>query len=157
MITERVIRRRQQQRAGRLQRMEADLYQRQEWFTRAQTMAIGVVGMVLTTVQTFDYRLPLPGPTQPPLIVLLGAVTLLLSSIVFRFRQPSHGPDLSWVEPVAAGCAGAASVWLAISWISYSLGSLVSPAWTAGPAGGAFMLCAAGTAWFARRRVTSAT
>ncbi len=165
-IVERVIRRRQQQRSGELQDMEDTLYQRQEWFTRVQTMAIGVVGMVLTAIQTFGYQLPLPGPTQAPMIVLLGAVTLLLSSVVFRYRHPSRHPDpshspersrmasLGWLEPVAVGCSGAAGVWLAISWISYDLGSLASPAWTAGPAGGAFALCTAGAACFARRRAT---
>jgi hypothetical protein len=59
-----------------------------------------------------------PGPFKPPVIAALGAVALLLASIVVRLALSSGRQPLAWLSYAAAGLTIAALTWLAVAWVS---------------------------------------
>jgi hypothetical protein len=112
------------------QRQEAGR-RRQERFNLLQTAIIGAVIVALTAVQALGYQLPLPGPLKPPVIAALGAIALLLASIVVRLALSSGRQPLAWLSYAAAGLTIAALTWLAVAWVSRdALHKLAAPATT---------------------------
>jgi hypothetical protein len=102
----------------RLEQSAEAAHRRQEQFSLLQTAIIGAVIIGLTAVQALGYQVPLPGPVKAPVIAALGAIALLLASIVLRLAlQPRRGP-LAWLSHAAFGFTVAALVWLAVAWIS---------------------------------------
>jgi len=115
----------------RLQRRQEDARRRQERFNLLQTAIIGAVIVGLTAVQALGYQLPLPGPVKPPVIAALGAIALLLASIVVRLTLSSGRQPLAWLSYTAAGLTVAALTWLAVAWVSRdALHKLAAPATT---------------------------
>jgi hypothetical protein len=101
-----------------LQQRQEDARRRQERFNLLQTAVIGAVVVGLTAVQALSYQLPVPGPLKPPAIATLGAVALLLASIVVRLALSSGRQPLAWLSYAAAGLTIAALTWLAVAWVS---------------------------------------
>lgn len=99
------------------QRSEA-AHRRQEQFSLLQTAIIGALILGLTAVPALGYQIPLPGPVKAPVIAALGAIALLLASIVLRLALQSGRGPLAWLSHAAFGLAVAALVWLAVAWIS---------------------------------------
>ena len=120
-VTTTVVQHRLQQRQERLQQRQERGRQRQERFNLLQTAIIGAVIMVLTAVQALGYQLPLPGPVKPPVIAALGAMALLLASIVVRLALSSGRQPLAWVSYAAAGLTVATLGWLAVTGISLEI------------------------------------
>jgi hypothetical protein len=115
-----------------LQQRQEDARRRQERFNLLQTAIIGAVIVGLTAVQALSYQLPLPGPVKPPVIAALGAIALLLASIVVRLTLSSGRQPLAWLSYVAAGLTVAALVWLGVASVSRDvLHKLAAPATTA--------------------------
>ena len=115
----------------RLQQRQEDARERQERFNLLQTAIISAVVLGLTAVQALGYQLPLPGPLKPPVIAALGAIALLLATIVVRLALSSGRRLLAWPSYMAAGLTFAALAWLAVAWISGDgLNKLAAPATT---------------------------
>lgn len=115
-----------------LQQRQEDARRRQERFNLLQTAVIGAVVVGLTAVQALGYQLPLPGPFKPPVIAALGAVALLLASIVVRLALSSGRQPLAWLSYAAAGLTIAALTWLVVAWVSRdAMHKLAGPATTA--------------------------
>lgn len=115
----------------RLQQRQEAGRRRQERFNLLQTAIIGAVIVALTAVQALGYQIPLPGPVKPPVIATLGAIALLLASIVVRLALSSGRQPLAWLSYTAAGLTVAALTWLAVAWVSCdALHKLAVPATT---------------------------
>jgi hypothetical protein len=99
------------------QRSEA-AHRRQEQFSLLQTAIIGALIIGLTAVPALGYQVPLPGPVKAPVVAALGAIALLLASIVLRLALQSGRGPLAWLSHAACGLTVAALVWLAVAWIS---------------------------------------
>ena len=114
-----------------LQQRQEDARRRQERFSLLQAAIIGAVIVGLTAFPALGYELPVPGPVKPPVIAALGAVALLLASIVLRLTLSSGRQPLAWLSYAAAGLTVAALTWLAIAWVSHdALHKLAGPATT---------------------------
>lgn len=105
----------------RLQQRQEAARQRQERFNLLQTAIIGAIVMGLTAVQALSYQLPFPGPVKPPVIATLGAIALLLASIVVRLTLASGRQPFAWLSHTAAGLTAAALTWLAVAWTSFDV------------------------------------
>lgn len=115
----------------RLQQRQEAARRRQERFNLLQTAIIGAVIVGLTAVQALGYQLPLAGPIKPPVIAALGAIALLLASIVVRLTLSSGRQPLAWLSYTAAGLTVAALTWLAVAWVSHdALHKLAAPTTT---------------------------
>ena len=115
----------------RLQQRQEASRRRQERFNLLQTAIIGAVIVGLTAVQALGYQLPVPGPVKPPVIAALGAIALLLASIVVRLALSSGRQPLAWLSYTAAGLTVAALTWLVVAWVSRdALHKLAAPAMT---------------------------
>jgi hypothetical protein len=115
----------------RLQQRREAADQRRERFNLLQTAIIGAIILALTAVPALGYQLPVPGPVKPPVIAALGAIALLLASIVVRLALPSGRQPLAWLAYTAAGLTAAAFTWLAVAWISLdALHRLAAPVTT---------------------------
>ena len=114
-----------------LQQRQEDARRRQERFNLLQAAIIGAVIVALTAFPALGYELPWPGPVKPPVIGALGAIALLLASIVLRLTLSSGRQPLAWLSYAAAGLTAAALTWLAVAWISHdALHKLAAPATT---------------------------
>ncbi|WP_405575525.1 BN6_48550 family protein [Streptomyces sp. NBC_01167] len=140
------------QRRRELTQRQADaLHQRQSATNLLQAAFLGAVLMVLAAAQTFDYRIPLlPRPAVPALIALLGALALLLGSMVLWLVTPAQMPvhRRGRVGAMFAGLVGAAGGWLSVTVLTHAATGSASPvALTLAVAVPAF-----GCGWFAMRR-----
>jgi hypothetical protein len=117
-VTTSVVQHRLQQRQESLQQRQEAARRRQEHFNLLQTAVIGAVIVCLTAVQALGYKVPLPGPVQAPVIAALGAITLLLASIVLRLALSSDREPMAWLSYASVGLTVAALAWLADAWIS---------------------------------------
>jgi hypothetical protein len=90
--------------------------QRQESLTLVQTSVLGALLMALGAIQSFTYKIPLPGPLFAPVICLLATVALLLPFAVLRRPGGPDAPRRRW--PVVAGSAG---IGAALGWLGTSL------------------------------------
>lgn len=66
------------------QLIQRGLAGRQERVNLGLTGVIGAVLMVLAAIQSFNYAVPLAEPVQAPVIATLGALALMLSTVVVR-------------------------------------------------------------------------
>ena len=114
-----------------LQQRQEDARRRQERFNLLQAAIIGAVIVGLTAFPALGYQLPVPGPVKAPVIAVLGAIALLLASIVLRLTLSSGRQPLAWLSYAAAGLTVAALTWLAVAWVSHdALHKLAAPATT---------------------------
>jgi hypothetical protein len=142
----------------RLQQRQEQGRQRQERFNLLQTAIIGAVIMALTAVQALGYQLHLPGPVKPAVIAALGAMALLLASIVVRLALSSGRQPLAWLSHVAAGLTVASLAWLAVAWVSADvLHRLAAPVTTRMLAGIGFVLGAGAAYSVSARRPRNTT
>jgi hypothetical protein len=113
--------------------VEGYLRDRQAELTLIQTTVIGGLLMVLSAIQAFEYKVPLPGPLQAPLIALLGGLALALPVVVLPWLLVDMGRTRrSRLLPISAlALVGAAIGWLATAFISrVLLDQLAAPSWT---------------------------
>ena len=85
-----------------LQQRQEDGRRRQERFSLLQAAIIGAVIVGLTAFPALGYELPVPGAVKPPVIAALGAIALLLASIVLRLTLSSGRQPLAWLSYTAA-------------------------------------------------------
>lgn len=101
---------------------EAHLQRRQGEITLLQNAFLGAVLMVLTAVQAFAYRIPfLAPPAVPALIALLGALALLLATLVLWLATPQETRGPGRFGALFAGLVGATAGWLGITVIAHAL------------------------------------
>jgi hypothetical protein len=137
----------------RLQQRQDDARERQERFNLLQTAVIGAVILGLTAVQALGYQLPLPGPLKPPVISALGAVALLLATVVVRLTLSSGRQLLAWPSYLTAGLTAAAVAWLLVAWVSADgVHKLAAPATTWLLAGVGFVAGVGGAYMVSTRR-----
>ncbi|NUK16849.1 CATRA conflict system CASPASE/TPR repeat-associated protein [Streptomyces lunaelactis] len=119
------------QRRRELTQRQADaLHQRQSETNLLQAAFLGAVLMVLAAAQTFGYRIPLlHRPAIPALIALLGALALLLGSMVLWLVAPAQTPGhgRGRVGAVFAGLVGAAAGWLSVTVLTHAATGRASP------------------------------
>jgi hypothetical protein len=71
----------------------------QQQLTLLQSSVIGAAVMALTAVQALQYRLPVPGTVQAPLIATIAGITLVLPGSILRWiRGIGHEAPLSTVD-----------------------------------------------------------
>ncbi|MER5834933.1 CATRA conflict system CASPASE/TPR repeat-associated protein [Streptomyces sp. NPDC002130] len=117
-----------QQRREVSTRQEADLQRRQGEITLLQNAFLGAVLMVLTAVQAFAYRIPfLPPPAVPALIALLGALALLLATLVLWLATPQENRGPGRFGALFAGLVSASAGWLGVTMIAHALTGRASP------------------------------
>lgn len=94
--------------------LESERRARQERFGLLQTAVIGVLVMVLTAVQSLQYRVPLDQHVDPALIAFLGALALVLGVEMFGRAQPADAGSgrMRWARALSAGLCGAAAGWM---------------------------------------------
>jgi hypothetical protein len=133
--------------------VEGYLRDRQAELTLVQTTVIGGLLMVLSAIQAFDYKVPLPGPLHAPLIALLGGLALALPMVVLPWLLLDMGRTRrSRLLPIGAlALVGAAMGWLATAFVSrVLLDQLAAPSRTVLFAGiGASLVALADYALFA--------
>ena len=94
----------------------------QQQLTLLQTSVIGAILMALAVSQTLQYKLPLAGPLQPPVIAVLAAVALVLPGAALRWicgigdDAPLQPADITFTTLL-----GSAVGWLATATISRQL------------------------------------
>jgi hypothetical protein len=91
---------------------------RQERVNLGLTGVLGAVVTVLAAIQAFGYQVPLPEPAKsaviPPVIAVLGALTLALSTVVLRAASGRRRASATALSG-ALGVLAAAVVWLGIA------------------------------------------
>ncbi|XRQ08750.1 CATRA conflict system CASPASE/TPR repeat-associated protein [Actinomadura welshii] len=133
-IADRLLRRRLHEReeAGR---------RRHEMFTLLQTAVVSTLLMALAAIQSLGYKVPVPGPVKPPVVLLLGAIVLGTSAIGARLALPGHGRAAALLENTGIGLAAASLLWLLLAALSPPLlGELAAPAVTWATAGAGFVI-----------------
>jgi hypothetical protein len=89
---------------------------RREALALLQTSILGALLMALAAIQSFQYRLPLPGSLVAPLIALLAAAALVLPAVAAHWPDGSSPHRSSRRRHIAAaGTLGASAGWLAVS------------------------------------------
>ncbi|TMR07012.1 hypothetical protein ETD83_02410 [Actinomadura soli] len=144
-IADRLLRRRLHERdeAGR---------RRHEMFGLLQTAVISSLLMALAAIQSLGFKVPVPGPVKPPIVLLLGGIVLAASAVSARLAFPGHGRAAGLLERTGTGLMLAALAWLVLAWLSPALlGGLASPAATWPTAGAGFVIGAALHAYLRRR------
>lgn len=102
-----------QRRREETQRQEAAAQQRQSKVNLLQSAFLGAVLMVLAAIQSFAYEVPfLPPPAVPALIALLGALALLLATLVLWLATPPESRAPARLGSLLAGLVGATAGWL---------------------------------------------
>lgn len=100
------------------------LQQHQQQLTVLQTSVLGSLLMALAAIQTLQYRLPLPGPVQGPLIAFLAALALCLPSILLRrWRGHAGGRIANAFDTLGLLAMGGAGGWLACAVLRAVAGS----------------------------------
>ncbi|MFD7503089.1 CATRA conflict system CASPASE/TPR repeat-associated protein [Streptomyces sp. NPDC059850] len=103
-----------QRRRELTQRQEVAAQQRQSKVNLLQSAFLGAVLMVLAAIQSFAYEVPfLPPPAVPALIALLGALALLLATLVLWLATPPESRAPARLGSLLAGLVGATAGWLA--------------------------------------------
>ncbi|MFB6908216.1 CATRA conflict system CASPASE/TPR repeat-associated protein [Streptomyces bacillaris] len=144
-----------QRRRELTQHHERALQRRQGTLNLLQSAFLGAVLMVLAAVQAFSYQVPaLAAPAVPALIALLGALALLLATLVLWLATPPGERGPGRLGSLLAGLVGATAGWLAVTVIAHALtgrGSSVLLTW-------AVALPCFGCGWlFMRRRLRTDT
>ncbi|MFT9667595.1 CATRA conflict system CASPASE/TPR repeat-associated protein [Streptomyces rhizosphaericola] len=137
------------------QQRERVLQRRQGTLNLLQSAFLGAVLMVLAAVQAFSYRVPaLAPPAVPALIALLGALALLLATLVLWLATPPGERGPGKLGSLLAGLVGGTAGWLAVTVTTHALtgrGSSVVLTW-------AVALPCFGCGWlFMRRRLRAGT
>ncbi len=101
--------------ARRADAATAERRRRHEVFTLTQTAFLGAVVMALTAVQSFDYKLSLPGPVKPAAVAVLAALAFWLAMVAVRQARHAGRPRVAALEVVAGALLGASAGWLAAS------------------------------------------
>ncbi len=131
------------------QRQEAAAQQRQSKVNLLQSAFLGAVLMVLAAIQSFAYEVPfLPPPAVPALIALLGALALLLATLVLWLATPPESRAPARLGSLLAGLVGATAGWLASTVAVHAATGRAAPTvltW-------AVALPAFGCGWLAMRR-----
>ncbi|MEV4175094.1 CATRA conflict system CASPASE/TPR repeat-associated protein [Nonomuraea sp. NPDC049709] len=136
----------------RLQEREEEARRRHEWLTLLQTSFLGALVMGLAAIQALTYKLPLPGPIQPPLIATLAALALCLPTVAYRYSPGPAGGRPALAGHAALAVAGGAVGWLAISAATYVLPvPLAAPPWTVAVSALCAAVTVAASAWRNRR------
>lgn len=111
-----------QQRREVSTRQEADQQRREGEITLLQNAFLGAVLMVLAAVQAFAYRIPfLAPPAVPALIALLGALALLLATLVLWLATPQETRGPGRFGALFAGLVGATAGWLGVTVFAHAL------------------------------------
>ncbi|MCM2387676.1 CATRA conflict system CASPASE/TPR repeat-associated protein [Streptomyces albipurpureus] len=111
-----------QRRREHTQQQEALLNRRQSTVNLLQGAFLGAVLMVLAAVQALSYKVSfLPRPAVPALISLLGALALLLATLVLWLAAPPQERGAGGLGPVFAGLAGATAGWLTVTTITHAI------------------------------------
>jgi hypothetical protein len=122
--------------------------QRQEALALLQTSVLGALLMALAAIQSFEYKVPLPGSMMAPLIALLATAALVLPAAALHWpdRSSPHRPA-RWRYVTTAGGLGATIGWLAVStaWRA-AAGGPAPPIWSAAGAAVAFVVAGMATA-----------
>ncbi|MFF7653242.1 CATRA conflict system CASPASE/TPR repeat-associated protein [Streptomyces sp. NPDC007983] len=138
-----------QRRRELTQRQEAAAQQRQSKVNLLQSAFLGAVLMVLAAIQSFAYKVPfLPPPAVPALIALLGALALLLATLVLWLATPPESRAPARLGSLLAGLVGATAGWLAATVAVHSATGRAAPValtW-------AVALPAFGCGWLVMRR-----
>jgi hypothetical protein len=135
------------QRADETARITGDLvrerlHRRRAQVTQLQTSFLGSLLMALAAIQGLEYKVPLPGSLQPPLILLLAGLALALPGTALRWGA-AEGPDglgLA-VDRVGLSAACAALGWLVAGIVHLTRYHEPAPVWSA--AGAAVLATAA--------------
>ncbi|MFI0773659.1 CATRA conflict system CASPASE/TPR repeat-associated protein [Streptomyces sp. NPDC021212] len=138
-----------QRRRELTQAQEAAAQQRQSKVNLLQSAFLGAVLMVLAAIQTFAYKVPfLPPPAVPALIALLGALALLLATLVLWLATPPESRAPARLGSLLTGLVGATAGWLASTVAVHAATGRAAPAlltW-------AVALPAFGCGWLVMRR-----
>lgn len=140
-----------QRRRERTQQQEMALHRRQGTVNLLQGAFLSAVLMVLAAVQAFAYKVPfLAPPAVPALIALLGALALLLATLVLWLATPPQERGPGRLGSLFAGLVGATAGWLTVTVTAHAVsgrGSSVLLTW-------AVALPGFGCGWlFMRRRL----
>jgi hypothetical protein len=114
-----------QERKEELQRHEEAVQHRQDQVNLRQTAILGAVLVILTAITAFGYKVSLPGDVVAAVIAVLGALALVLATVVLWVDAASKPP--TWTAPLAAGLLGAAIGWLVTAAVFQGVGSRPSP------------------------------
>lgn len=114
-----------QERKEELQRREEAVQRRQDRVNLRQTAILGAVLTILTAITAFGYKVSLPGDVVAAVIGVLGALALVLATVVLWVDAASEPP--TWTAPVAAGFLGAAIGWLVTAAAYQGFESRASP------------------------------
>ncbi|MGX1135732.1 hypothetical protein RKD49_007922 [Streptomyces glaucescens] len=105
-----------QSRRERTLAAEADDERRRNSFTLLQSGFLGAILMILAAVQAFGYEASFLAPSLvPALIATLGALALLLATLVLWVLAPPEQKPPAWLGALFAGLLGAALGWLAVA------------------------------------------
>ncbi|MFI5761136.1 CATRA conflict system CASPASE/TPR repeat-associated protein [Streptomyces sp. NPDC051563] len=121
-------------------------------FALRNTALVGALLMVLTTVQSLQYRLPLPGRVVPALIASLGGAALLLAGSTVRDAVRGSRREVPVFLPLSAGVLGAGLAWSAEGVAGWAWDAGPSPVRSLTVACAAALVSAVGTALTLRRR-----
>ncbi|MGR3931907.1 CATRA conflict system CASPASE/TPR repeat-associated protein [Streptomyces sp. BRA346] len=129
--------------------LRREMTQRQSKVNLLQSAFLGAVLMVLAAIQSFAYEVPfLPPPAVPALIALLGALALLLATLVLWLATPPESRAPARLGSLLAGLVGATAGWLASAVAVHAATGRATPTvltW-------AVALPAFGCGWLAMRR-----
>ncbi|MFF0728444.1 CATRA conflict system CASPASE/TPR repeat-associated protein [Streptomyces sp. NPDC004134] len=109
-------------------RAEELAQRRQSRVNLFQSAFLGAVLMVLAAVQTLAYELPFVAPPAvPALIALLGALALLLATLVLWVATPPQERGPGRTGALLAGLVGGTGGWLAATAVTHALTGAGSP------------------------------
>jgi hypothetical protein len=123
---------------------------RRERFSLALTGVVGAVAMVLAAMQSLKLEFPLPTPLVAGIVTGLGAVALLVPTVLLRLAVPDR-PWSAVLVSATAGLFAGTIPWIALSAVAATGGDVPPVAIGVGGCAAAAVAGAA-TAWFLVRR-----
>jgi hypothetical protein len=90
--------------------------QRSEYLSLLQASLLGAIGLILASVQAFNYTVPLARVLQAPLMCTLGAIAGALPSAVLRWSPSARDERLSIVDGLLGALFGGSLFWLVTQW-----------------------------------------
>jgi hypothetical protein len=109
-----------------------------------QTSFLGALLMLLAAIQSFSYKVPLPGPLIAPSICLLSSLALALPVVTWHWSLSTAPARRARATLVASGAVGASLGWLLFSLTTHLVQRPSAPTWTVvSAAAGAVLLTTA--------------
>lgn len=96
--------------------VDSRLRQRRDNLTLLQSTLLGSVLMALASIQSLQYRVPLPGPLIAPLICVLSTGALVLPSAILHWpRGGVESGPWRWADVLFSALLGGSLGWLAVA------------------------------------------